>query len=474
MKKIINYITLLLLVFCVFYSCKDMDEVHEEYIKNGEIKYTTKVDSLKSFSGKERVKLTGFISGAFNVDEIIVAWNNGNDIKSFPYSKSENDTDELILDITELEEKSYEFQVYSQDFDGNNSLKVTVFGVVYGEVYRLNLEAREINTFTLNSDTSANISLKPSSELTRSTEFKYTNLSGEEIVAVVTKDESAVVLNLVDIMEPIMYRTYYVPTEADENGIETSIDEFASEWVTYNGTAKLQSILNSLTLESVLGGVNTSWVNTGNHKVKLDFKKTVAGSPVISSLTSSESTDSYTITGMESGQQTVEITLEDFYGNALTKVYNVTVEAAVLLNKSSWSIIDFSSEEDGGEGPVSGYASAVIDGNVNTFWHSAWKNSQPVYPHYFTIDMGSEKTIASFEIFRRQNDGGGANIHEFWISSDNVTYTLATTHNAGLLSNNGVSVKAPQNTKARYVRYKAVAGPRTYTHLAEINMYGKE
>src|SRR5690606_23728726 len=140
-----------------FFSCTDMNEVHEDYLKGGEVKYTNKEDSLKSFSGKERVLISGYISSAFNVDEIVVTWDNGDGIKSFPYSKSQNDTDELNLYITGLIEKSYEFETYSKDAEGNRSVPVTVFGTVYGESYRATLEPRAVNIFAYASDFSATI-----------------------------------------------------------------------------------------------------------------------------------------------------------------------------------------------------------------------------------------------------------------------------------------------------------------------------
>ena len=144
MKKIKIYILpLSLLLLFAFFSCNDTYEFHEKYIEDGEIIYASKVDSLRTLPGNGRI-------------------------------------------VTGLEEKSYEFDVYSKDEDGNESIKVTVFGTVYGETYRANLQARELNSVTFNSDENVvSINLKPSSELTRSTEIKYTNLSGEETVVTV-------------------------------------------------------------------------------------------------------------------------------------------------------------------------------------------------------------------------------------------------------------------------------------------------
>ncbi|MDD7885136.1 DUF4998 domain-containing protein [Flavivirga sp. 57AJ16] len=144
----------------------------------------------------------------------------------------------------------------------------------------------------------------------------------------------------------------------------------------------------------------------------------------------------------------------------------------ILLVNSEWTIVDFSSEEANGEGPNNGFASDAIDGNLDSFWHSQWQGGSPNYPHYFTIDLGSVKTITNFEIFRRRGNDGGAITHEFWVSSDNVTFAKAATLYAKLESDNGYIVDADDDTVGRYVKYVAVEGPNNYTHLGEINIYG--
>lgn len=478
MKKIKNYIIpLSLLILFGLISCNDTYEFHEKYIQDGEIIYATKVDSLETLPGNGRIKVAGYLTKGFTVNEITVFWNNGENSQTFAYSKSENDTDALDLVVTGLEEKSYEFDVYSKDADGNESVKVTVFGTVYGETYRSNLEARAFNTFAYNSDSSVSVNLKPSSELARSTEIKYTNLSGEEVVVIVLSDESNAMLELVDIMAPIMYRTYYVPTAADEDGEETSIDEFDSDWVIYSAPPSLEIILDSFTFDPILGGIISNWENASNLEMDFNFQNTVAGEPVNNGLTSSETNGAYTFAGMESGEQDVEITVTDVYGNSWSKLYVVTPIPAVLLNKAGWSVIDFSSEEptEANWGPpIQGSAAAVIDGDLGTFWHSAWDLTQPDYPHHITIDMGAEKTIASFEIFRRAGRWWASNVHEFWISSDNVNWTKVGVLNSWLDADTGYVIPIDTIQTARYVKYNVTAGYDYYSFLAEINIYGLE
>ena len=142
------------------------------------------------------------------------------------------------------------------------------------------------------------------------------------------------------------------------------------------------------------------------------------------------------------------------------------------LDNADWSVVDFSTEEDGGEGPVNGYATAAIDADTGTFWHTNWSGSGGDYPHHLTIDLGEDKGIAGFEVFTRSGDARGATMHEFWVSSDNVTFTQVAALDAAIDINNGALVYADAVTTARYVKYVATAGPNNFTFLGELRVLG--
>lgn len=469
MKKLKYYTLLFILaVLAVFTSCNDTYEFHEKYIENGEIIYTNKVDSLIALPGNNRIEIMGYISNAFNVKEIEVFWNDGADSKLFEYTKSKDETDLLELLIDGLEEKTYAFDVYSKDSDGNTSIKVTVYGTVYGESYRSNLTARYVDSFLYGSDGNVVLNFKPSDQLTRGTEVKFTNTNNEEVINTLSENESSTSLIGLDISKSIEYRTFYVPFPTDENGDETTIDEFDSDWVTYAYPLELKTVLESMTFVPVLGGVNVNWDNPDNLELELNFQNTVGGEEVNRGTTSSETQGTYIIGGMESGEQVIEITVENVYGNAWANNYTVTPTPAILLDKSGWTVIDFDSEE--ADAP----ASAIIDGDYNTFWHSAWSQSQPIYPHHITVDMGAEKSIASFELFRRPGAWWAASNHEFWVSADNVNWTKVGSHEDWLRDDNGVVVALAEAVKARYFKYVAIEGYDYYAFLAEINVYGLE
>lgn len=459
-------------------SCSDTYDLHQKYLTEGETVYTNKVDSIVTLPGENRLKISGYISNAFNVKEIVVYWNNGEKSQKFPYTKSANFTDALDLIVTDLEENTYQFDVYSLDADGNKSVKVTTFGTSYGETYRSNLEPRLLKSFYYaNGAKNATIKFNIKSELTRDTEVKFTNLNSEEVIVSVGKDEEQAVLENIDITKDVMYRTNYVPTVSNEiTGEETSIDEFASDWASYTIPSTLKPILETFTFEPVIGGVLSYWNNVNNLDVTFQFKITVDGSVVSKTTTSNNSSDSYEIKNMDPGTQEIEIVATDVYGNSFSEEFTVATKPLEPYSRALWSVIDFSSEEPKEETwGNGGQAIHAIDDSEATFWHTAWDQSQPDYPHHFTVDMGEEISILAFEVLgRTKNNNRAAGEHEFYVSSDNVNWTLVASY-SGELSTSKILIEATE-TKGRYFRYNAVSagsGATNYTFMADLVVYAK-
>lgn len=470
MKKIIKFLVFAFISLAVV-SCKDMNALHEVYLEKGEVIYTNKVDSLNTYSGKGRLMIWGILESAFNVDEVVVTWNDGNDMEIFPYTKSDEDADTLNLVVTGLEEGNYEFSVYSKDADGNQSIPVTLFGTVYGEIFRSTLVPRPANGFSYNGPDTW-LKFETSDENQRKTEIKYRNTGGEEITEELSREKDTAALSGYDLGTDIVYRTYYVPTQARENGMETSIDQFDSDWKTL-ALPDILPVLESMTFTGVLGGVKVNWENTEEQNLKVKVTYTVDGEEKIREVESSAAQGEVLVSGMKGAEQEVSVTVSDLFDFSFTKPYTVEPVKAVLLDKSAWTVTDLSTEEPA-EGAPNGLASAAIDGDLGTYWHTQWSGGSPGYPHYFAVDMGTEKTIASFEVFRRQGDGRGQTKHKFYISDDGTNWTEIGTFDMDPETDAGQNFSIPSNPVVRYFKYEATEGSDFFAFLAEINIYGLE
>ncbi len=66
------------------------------------------------------------------------------------------------------------------------------------------------------------------------------------------------------------------------------------------------------------------------------------------------------------------------------------------LSKDDWKIAYVSTEE-----PVEGNAELLADDNVQTYWHSQWKDKTAPFPHRIIIDLGEIQTVATVEMRQR-------------------------------------------------------------------------
>ena len=142
-------------------------------------------------------------------------------------------------------------------------------------------------------------------------------------------------------------------------------------------------------------------------------------------------------------------------------------------DRGAWQVIGFSSQEANGEGPNNGRVVHVFDNDNGTFWHSQWQGGSPGPPHWFIIDMGTEKTLHGLSFVGRQGDyNGRPNEVNVQVSLDNNTWTDAGTFS---LQNNKdlQSQFLPDGFKqARYFKISINSSYNAgYTHLAELNAF---
>ncbi len=224
-----NYIyTIFAAIVTLLCSCDGMDAPYADFIKDGPIVYIGKADSLKAFSGKERVKL---------------AWQMRNDprgVKAKIFWRDRTESEEITLDrskkefeyiINDLDESTYVFEVVIYDKYGNSSLAAEVTAEVYGEVYESYLYPRSCYKYsgklvyidkTLNKWVVTLNAIRDNTMI--NTEVVYVDKNGnEQTVSWSEKSQKSLVLE--DYVEGNMvkYRSCFSPQE-------NAIDDF---WTDY-------------------------------------------------------------------------------------------------------------------------------------------------------------------------------------------------------------------------------------------------
>lgn len=146
---------------------------------------------------------------------------------------------------------------------------------------------------------------------------------------------------------------------------------------------------------------------------------------------------------------------------------------AAKADRSSWAVTAVSSEQgDGSEN--TGLASAVLDGDLNTIWHTQYDPDHPGYPHWFVVDMKKTNKMISVDLTARQNNKNGftkfklegsAN-GESWTTLGEFTFVPATITPQSFPVSSAVGYQ--------YLKFTALEGLAVHTFLAEMEVFVNE
>jgi len=168
-------------------------------------------------------------------------------------------------------------------------------------------------------------------------------------------------------------------------------------------------------------------------------------------------------------------TAPDIDFSALPAPTPPTTETINLIDRTNWSIIDFSTEEAVGEdGANNGLASDVLDGDVATYWHSCWNGDcgSATYPHYLTIDMGASTEIAGLQFIQRDNLSRTVSTFSVSISSDNTNWTSLGNFNLTKSTDlQNINFTATQTTRYIKVTMNTAHDGDRFAALAEVKGY---
>jgi len=156
--------------------CGDIESIHEQYL-NGETIYAGRLDTLTIRPGYYRAKLEGYTHYLGNSNTVIVEFN-GN-TQTFDIDNTNEICGVLLED---LEATNYEFNVTTQDPDGNLSIPQVVAGFAIGDEFVSDQDPREIVGYSFESDGNyINFSGNAESEYVIYTTVDYENESNEII-----------------------------------------------------------------------------------------------------------------------------------------------------------------------------------------------------------------------------------------------------------------------------------------------------
>lgn len=137
--KKLSFIAMLMLVLA---ACSKWDD-YKKYTQAGEVLYTGKMDSVKTYPGNQRIKITGLLPADPKISKCKITWNDGKDSAIFNIVKGPGI--DSFSQIVAVPEGIYNFTIQTFDAVGNSSMKVNAAGTAYGPKYQSGLTNRAVN-----------------------------------------------------------------------------------------------------------------------------------------------------------------------------------------------------------------------------------------------------------------------------------------------------------------------------------------
>lgn len=253
--KSIRTLLFFAMIIPIFFSCSKWDDF-KKYVEAGEIVYTGKMDSLKVYSGKERVMLYGLLKADPKISKISVSWDNGADSILYDYVKQNPAVDTFIRTFP-VEEGVKSFKVVTYDNVGNKSVDVYAVGTSYGENFRRRLANRNISSIDF-SDNGTTVNWEVMDLVTgpQYTEVVYTDAGGTERKVMAPVSQGSAFLNGLTMSTTIRYRTIFKP---DATAIDTFMTAYNQRALKVVPPLKNRQVPFAAASQSGRWGVLANW-----------------------------------------------------------------------------------------------------------------------------------------------------------------------------------------------------------------------
>lgn len=233
-EKKYNTALIVVAICClVLFACSKMDDTYDDFIKDGEIVYTAKVDSIKAYPGNNRMSLSMLLISDPRISKVQVFWEAGGHADSTEKTVQRTaGVDTVRFSFPKLAEGTYTFYIYTYDNAGHQSVKSDVIGTVYGEKYINQLVNRAIKSGTYDGATNtATVKWYGVGTDVIGEEIIYTDMQGavrKQIEKHEGLADSLTVLPAFTKGSSFQFRTYYKPAP---NALDTFYSGYESRLV---------------------------------------------------------------------------------------------------------------------------------------------------------------------------------------------------------------------------------------------------
>lgn len=190
-------------------ACGKWDDVHQQFVGDGEITYTGKADSVRVRGGLNRLELSWIFTSDPKITKYKVYWNNRQDSLVDNFQRSPKiDTVRLMFD--KMEEGTYHFEIFTFDAKGNMSVKSEAIGKVYGEQYQRELLTRAFRS-SLRVGKDRLLDWIPADETQVRSELVYKNAEGKQIKKWINRKDEKTILEDIPLGSNFDLRSVFLP-----------------------------------------------------------------------------------------------------------------------------------------------------------------------------------------------------------------------------------------------------------------------
>ena len=345
------HVILIVLTLSFFAACENFMDIHQEWIKDGEMIYSPKIDSLSFIAGRERLEFRHWLYKSPNVRTVTLYWNSGADSLIIPVKPSAG-LDSVFVIVPNLQERSYTFNVRTTDMFGHKSLVKTGFGTAYGADYENSLNDRNIDKFDLKVN-----------EVTCTKDYVFE--TGTVRVSWICERNVTGISATLLAAGTGMVRTEYSYTT--KYGNDTTVIARASA----NSVELRNAILSTEAVPSYL------------------YSRSAY-------IPEPEAIDTFFTAYKKEDWKQHTFPLPPKPDQEPDAPDPPVAFTFGPYDRSGWEVLEASDErEDDGGG-----MQMILNNNHDRFWHSQWGPDAPL-PHWAIIDMKEAKNVSKFVVYRR-------------------------------------------------------------------------
>ncbi len=216
-------VSIIFLIFQV--SCTKQDHFYKEFVDTKIRHYAGKADSVKVFSGENRVKLFWEINDP-SVNGATIYWNQKKDslVVSHPTNLSSWE-----VFIPNLSESSHSFIIVTKDQNNQTSIPVQAYGTAYGNRFKQQVHNRSVRGMVF---TKGNLEfnwLPESSSVMVDTEILFTNNEGNPDTIRLNRSENHSILPGYKPNTAVRFRSSFLPKEDAVDTLYSDSETFVPE-----------------------------------------------------------------------------------------------------------------------------------------------------------------------------------------------------------------------------------------------------